>query len=368
MNPFVTSGYVSPEYFCDRQKETEQLLRDIQGRCHTVIISPRRMGKTGLIQHCFHQDVIREQFYNIFIDIYATLCLDDFIYVFGNELIKQLRNKKALDSFLRIVKSLRLDVKIDERGFLTASFGVGDIQDANKTLDELFAYISNADKPCVVAIDEFQQISRYPEKNVEALLRTYIQHCNNATFLFAGSQRHLLQNMFASASKPFYHSANLLSLKPIDKMAYTLFVREKFSQAGKNISDEQIAKVYDLFEGHTWYLQSVFYLLYYMSQPDCTEELIDQAIERRIMDNEDIYASLLYGLPEKQQRLLKAIAVEGKASQMQSAAFVKKYNLSSASSVQSAANKLLDKDLITQELNYYAVNDRFFGMWLSRVN
>ena len=236
MNPFVTSGYVSPEYFCDRQKETEQLLRDIQGRSHTVIISPRRMGKTGLIQHCFHQDVISANFYHIFIDIYATLCLEDFIYVFGNELVRQLRSRNALDIFIRVVKSLKLNIGIDEKGFLSASFGIGDIQDANRTLDELFDYISNADKPCVIAVDEFQQISRYPEKNVEALLRTKIQHCNNATFLFAGSQRHLLQNMFASASKPFYHSANILSLKPIDKTSYSVFVREKFSQAGKNRS------------------------------------------------------------------------------------------------------------------------------------
>ncbi len=368
MNPFVTFGYVSPEYFCDRQKETEQLLRDIQGRSHTVIISPRRMGKTGLIQHCFHQDVISANFYHIFIDIYATLCLEDFIYVFGNELVRQLRSRNALDIFIRVVKSLKLNIGIDEKGFLSASFGIGDIQDANRTLDELFDYISNADKPCVIAVDEFQQISRYPEKNVEALLRTKIQHCNNATFLFAGSQRHLLQNMFASASKPFYHSANILSLKPIDKTSYSVFVREKFSQAGKNISNEHIAKVYDLFEGHTWYLQSVFYLLYYMSQPDCTEELIDQAVERRILDNEDVYASLLYSLPEKQQKLLKAIAFEGKAVQMQSAAFVKKYHLMSASSVQSATNKLLEKDLITQESNHYAVNDRFFGMWLCQAN
>lgn len=368
MNPFVTSGYVSPEYFCDRKNETEQLLRDIQGRSHTVMISPRRMGKTGLIQHCFYQDVIRENFYSVFIDIYATLCLDDFIYMFGNEICKQLRTKNALDIFARIVKSLKLDIGIDENGFLTASFGLGDIKDANRTLDELFNYIAKADKSCVIAIDEFQQISRYPEKNVEALLRTYIQHCNNATFIFAGSQRHLLQNMFASASKPFYHSANIVSLKPIDKGVYTDFVQEKFSQAGKNITESQIAKVYDSFEGHTWYLQSVFYLLYYMSQPDCTEEMIEQAIDRRIMDNEDVYSSLLYSLPEKQQKLLKAIAMEGTAVQIQSAAFIKKYSLASASSVQSATNKLLDKDLITQDSGSYAVNDRFFGMWLQRAN
>lgn len=108
---------------------------------------------------------------------------------------------------------------------------------------------------------------------------------------------------------------------------------------------------------------------YFCDRQKETEQLLRdiQAIERRIMDNEDVYASLLYSLPEKQQKLLKAIASEGKAAQMQSAAFIRKYHLASASSVQSAMNKLLDKDLITQELNYYAVNDRFFGMWLSRT-
>lgn len=368
-NPFVTSGYVSPEYFCDRVEETEQLVRDIQGFCHTVLISPRRMGKTGLIQHCFNQPEIRDSFYCIFIDIYATLNLNDFIHQLGNEICKTLKKqqKSALETFIRIVKSIEFKIGMDEKGMLSASFGLKDIKDSQATLDEIFEFIKTADKPCVIAIDEFQQIGKYPEKNVEALLRTQIQHCANATFIFAGSQRHLLQNMFSSVAKPFYHSATILTLNPLSKESYTQFVIEKFRNANKEITEEQVALVYDQFEGHTWYMQVIFYLVYFLSQPACTDGIILTAIDKRIMENDDIYATLLYGIPEKQQRVLRAIAAEGTVSQPQSFAFINKHSLNSASSVQSAIGKLLDKDLITLYRNEYSINDKFFGQWLRRM-
>lgn len=234
-------------------------------------------------------------------------------------------------------------------------------------ITEIFSYINTASKRCVIAIDEFQQISKYPEIHTEALLRTYVQHCPNASFIFAGSQRHMLQNMFFSASKPFYHSASVLSLKPIPLEKYSDFIIRHFSESGKRISAEEVAYVYELFEGHTWYIQSVFYLAYYMTTDICTAEIIRNAIEKKLDDNGEIYESILYGIPEKQRGLLKALACEGKAERIQSGAFIKKFNLSSASSVQSAAKRLLDSDLITTENNnFYSISDRFLGMWLKR--
>lgn len=85
-NPFITSGYVSPEYFCDREQESAELIMDIEGRNNKVMISPRRMGKTGLILHCFHQARLRENYYCFFIDIYSTLNLSDFIVLLGNKI------------------------------------------------------------------------------------------------------------------------------------------------------------------------------------------------------------------------------------------------------------------------------------------
>lgn len=368
-NPFITSGYVSADYFCDREEESKEIIRDIEGRNNKVIISPRRMGKTGLILHCFQQPELHEHYYCFFIDIYSTLTLSDFIALLGNKICETLKpkGKNAVEAFCRIVRSLEFRIGFDTQGQLEASFGIGDIKDPQRTLDEIFTYLNKADKPCVVAIDEFQQISKYPETHTEALLRTHIQHCTNAAYLFAGSQRHMLHNMFFSASKPFYHSSSVLSLKPIPLDKYTEFVLRKFTEAGKQITAEEVESVYQLFEGHTWYIQSVFYLAFYMTETTCNRAIIQNAIQKKVDDGGEVYEALLYGIPEKQQALLKALAFEGKAEKIQSGGFIRKYGLTSASSTQSAAKRLLDTNLIsTENSTQYIINDRFFGMWIRK--
>lgn len=365
-NPFITSGYVSSEYFCDREDETRQLIQNIQGHSHTVLISPRRMGKTGLIEHCFNQDVVKDSYHTFFIDIYPTMNLNDFVFLLGNRICRGLKSKdkQLVEMFVKVVKSIQFTIGFDESGMMNGSFGLGDVKDSQKSLEEIFQYLEESKQPCVVAIDEFQQIEKYPEKNVEALLRTYIQHCNNATFIFAGSQRHVIQNMFASASKPFYNSSSIMSLAPIEKGKYVDFAVRMFAKFGKACAPEWVEALYDTLEGHTWYMQAVLYLAFYMTEKDCSSTIINEALLKRVSDNENVFESMYYGLSERQRQVLKAIAVEGKAKQMQSVAFINKHGLSSASSVQSALRQLMDRDLITTEKGTYRVDDRFFGFWL----
>ena len=365
-NPFITSGYVSPEYFCDRENETRQLVQNIQGHSYTVLISPRRMGKTGLIEHCFNQEVIKNDYHTFFLDIYSTMNLNDFVFLLGNRICRSLKtkDKQLMEMFVKVVKSIQFTIGFDEAGMMNGSFGLGDIKDSQKSLEEIFQYLEEAKRPCVVAIDEFQQIEKYPEKNVEALLRTYIQHCNNATFIFAGSQRHIIQNMFVSASKPFYNSSNMMSLAPIAKEKYVEFAVRMFAIFGKVCAPEYIDNLYDTLEGHTWYMQAVLYLAFYMTDKKCSPTIINEALIKRVTDNEDVFESMYYGLSERQRSTLKAVAAEGKAKQTQSVAFIKKYGLTSASSVQSAIRQLMDKDLVTTEKGSYRVDDRFFGFWL----
>lgn len=365
-NPFITSGYVSSEYFCDREDETRQLIQNIQGHSHTVLISPRRMGKTGLIEHCFNQNVIKDSYHTFFIDIYPTMNLNDFVFLLGNRICRGLKSKdkQLVEMFVKVVKSIQFTIGFDESGMMNGSFGLGDVKDSQKSLEEIFQYLEESKQPCVVAIDEFQQIEKYPEKNVEALLRTYIQHCNNATFIFAGSQRHVIQNMFASASKPFYNSSSIMSLAPIEKGKYVDFAVRMFAKFGKACAPEWVEDLYDTLEGHTWYMQAVLYLAFYMTEKDCSATIINEALLKRVSDNENVFESMYYGLSERQRQVLKAIAVEGKAKQTQSVAFINKHGLSSASSVQSALRQLMDRDLITTEKGTYRVDDRFFGFWL----
>jgi len=220
-----------------------------------------------------------------------------------------------------------------------------------------------------VAIDEFQQIANYSENNIEAVLRTHIQHCKNTSFIFAGSQRHLMQNIFFSSSRPFYQSVSLLQLKAINEQLYIDFVKKNFSRENKEISDELVSLVYRLFDGHTWYIQNVFNELYFLIEngEDCTLELVQEAVENKIASYEPLYSGTLSLLSERQKEMLYAIANEGKATAINSASFIKKHGLLSSSSVQTAVKQLLDKEIITSENNIYQVYDRFFGLWLTTV-
>ena len=209
LNPFIVGKYVSDKYFCDRSEETTFLRKQIQNGRDVALISPRRIGKSGLIQHFFNQSDIKEQYYVFFIDIYATTSLAEFVYTLGKEIYAQLKPQSTLwkEKFFQVISSFRIGFKLDSMtGEPSFDLGLGDIQAPQTSLDEIFAYIEEADKPCIIAIDEFQQISEYAEKNVEALLRTKIQKCHHAQFIFSGSKRHVMSNMFNTPSKPFYQS------------------------------------------------------------------------------------------------------------------------------------------------------------------
>ena len=236
-NPFVTSGYIAPEYFCDRERETEELSRWLINENNVAIISTRRMGKTGLIRHCFQLDEIKENYNTFLIDIYATKTLREFVFQLGKALLATLKPKgqKAWELFVNSLVSLKAGFSLDMSGMPQWNLELGDIKSPDTTLDEIFHYLAVSDKPCIVAIDEFQQVAQYPEKNAEALLRTYVQHCNKAHFIFAGSQRHLMGEMFISPARPFYQSVSILHLSAIDKHKYMEFAQHHFRVAQKDI-------------------------------------------------------------------------------------------------------------------------------------
>lgn len=368
MNPFITSGYHSEKYFCNRVAETDFLVRQILNGNNIVLISPRRLGKTGLIQHCFRQKALRGC-YTFLVDIYATKNLQEFVFEFGKNILNSLKpkGKKIWDVFLTSITSLRTGISFDETGMPCWNLELGDIKNPSATLDEIFYYLNHSDKPCIVAFDEFQTISKYPEKNVEATLRTHIQHCVNAHFIYSGSQRHLMGEIFTSPSRPFYQSTTILDLKPIDLDSYKAFIQRHFKENKKKIEDEVIHEVYRMFNGTTWYIQFMMNFLYSGTLPGeiCTMDKIQSALDEILSQMSFTYSSLLYQLPTKQKEVLIAICKEGEAKEITSSNFLSTYKLTS-SSVQGAIKGLLEKDFVTMELGSYSVYDRFFGIWLKR--
>lgn len=368
-NPFVTKGYAGPEYFCDRVEETKRLVELTTNGNNIALISPRRVGKTDLIHHCFQQPELKEKYYTFHIDIYATASLRDFVYVFGQTILNELKPKGRVvwEGFLNILRSIRSEITYDINNFPTWSIGLGNIENPMVTLDEIFQYLGQADRPCIIAIDEFQQITRYAEAhNIEAMLRTYIQRCNNATFIFAGSKRHLMGEIFTSPSRPFYQSVLVMNLKPISVEKYTEFAKMQFDRYGKSIVDEAVVAVYERFDAVTSCLQRILNVLFLKTLPGgkCTCDMVDDAINYILDMFTETYQDLLERIPEKQREVFIAIAKEGKAKAITGKTFIKKHHLQTSSVINAAVRGLLEKDFITVDKGVYTIYDPFFALWL----
>ena len=372
INPFIVTGKIEPQYFCDRVQESARLVKSITNGNNMVIISPRRMGKTGLIQYCYEKPEIKNNYYTFFIDILHTSSLREFTYILGKEIFETLtpRSKKMARMFVQTLKSISGRFGFDPLTNLpTFNVELGDIDRPEYTLEEVFKYLALADKPCIVAIDEFQQISKYPEKNIEAFLRTHIQKITNSNFIFAGSERSMMQAMFLSSTRPFYHSADILELNAIAPEIYVPFIVDHFQTRGRKLETETVERVYNLFKGHTYYIQKTFNEAFADTPQgdECTLEDIRITIDNMIAGSVTIFREILSNIPEKQKELFYAIAKEGEAERITSGEFIKRHNLASSSSVQSAAKKLLEKDLITEINKTFSVTDKLFAMWINSI-
>lgn len=370
-NPFIVTGHIKPEYFCDRKAESERLTKLLLNGNNVVLKSDRRMGKTGLIQYCFDNPDLSENYYTFFIDILHTSCFQELVHVLGKAVYEQTvpRGKKMAQSFLKNLRSLNGKFGFDTiSGMPTFSIGLGDIEQPEYTLEEIFSYLKQADRPCIVAIDEFQQIGKYPEQNIEALLRGHIQKMDNCHFIFAGSEKHMLGLMFDSRSRPFYKSADNMDLDVIPRDVYIEFICQKFSEKGRHIQPEVAGEVYDMFEGHTFYVQKTMNESFSNTMPseECSMETVQFSLQSVLDGNAGLYKDYLSRLTLNQKTFLYAVAKDWWATQITSSSFIKRHKLASASSVQNAVRKLKEEELIVEEGKRYRVSDRFFAMWIRR--
>ena len=368
VNPFIITGYEGARYFCDRVSELDMLQREIANGCNVALVATRRMGKSGLIQHYFNKPSIQEQYYTFFIDIYDTQSLRELVQKLSREILIRLKpyGARALQRFWDTMRSLQPGISFSPMGEPSFNVQIGDIQAGDETLDEIFRYLELADKPCIVAIDEFQQINNFPEKNIEAKLRTYVQQSHNAQFVFSGSQRHTMSAMFMNASRPFYQSVSIMHLGSIDMNVYDDFAKNWFRE-GKRVLDDGVTNaVYEISKGLTWYTQKLFNTLYTNTAEGgvCVIGDVEMALDYILKTQSYSYEEVLFRLPEKQKIVLIALAKNGPIKSVTSAAFVKKYSLQSASTVQSALRGLLEKDFVTLEQGEYSVYDIFMAHWL----
>ena len=366
-NPFLISGYHSPEFFCDREQETAKILDALSNGRNVTLIAPRRMGKTGLIRHAFyHLKEQQPEIVTLYMDIFSTQSLGDFVRLFANTVLGKLDSapQKALSRISQFIRSCRPVFTFDEiTGVPKVTIDVAPAEEEN-TLKEIFDYLASSEKRCYIAIDEFQQITEYDEKGVEALLRSYIQFLPNVNFIFAGSRKHVMQEMFTSSKRPFYQSTQVVTIDAIDKEKYAQFAIEHFTKHNTELPIDVFDAIYDKYNGHTWYMQAILNRLYgYNRNVDL--ELVAYATEQIIAEYSYSYADLLRSYTAGNVKLLKAIAQEGCVKEVLAGDFITKYKLRAASSVSSSLKKLLNNELVYLTDQGYIIYDRFMGEWLS---
>lgn len=370
-NPFLITERIIPKYFCDREEESAEVIKLITNRNNVVLISPRRMGKTGLIQYCFEQERIKSEYIAIYVDILSTTNLKEFTFLLGQEIFQAVRSKgeRLWRNFLTIVKSLAGKIGFDPvSGLPSLNLQLGDIVKPEYTLKEIFDYISATEKVCLLAIDEFQQISRYPEQNIEALLRRHILQTNNCRFIFSGSERHILEKMFLNSSRPFYMSSSIMELKAIPQDVYVAFICRMFEEAGKKISADLARHVYETFDGVTFYIQRVCNGMFANTgqNGESTAETFSDTLDGILYSFDLIYRMRMSHLSTRQKELLIAVAKEKCVDKITSVEFVQRHSLASPGAVQTSLKSLLKNDYVVKGENGYSVDDIFFRLWINK--
>lgn len=370
INPFFVYGYGGAKYFCDRKTETENLISSLKNGRNVTLLSPRRMGKTGLILHAFEQLKKRDRNEACFyMDIFPTRSLEQFTALLGKTILGTLDGigRKAVNAAVQALKSCRVVVSADPVTGAPQSSLEFQPQYAKNTLEEIFFYLKNSDRECFVAIDEFQQIADYKDENMEALLRSYIQFCPNVHFIFSGSKHHLMSEMFGSVGHPFYRSTEIVNLYAIEESAYYDFAYAWMRFARIKMSREVFGALHSRLEGHTWYMQNVLNRLYEMRPAEVTLDDVNICIQKIMNAEMDVYQRMQNSLTDNQNRLLVAIAHEGGVPNINAGNFIQKYGLKTASSVNRALDYLLDKEFVMSTPKGYVVYDRFFALWLKGI-
>ncbi len=372
-NPFVYGKEVSGGNFCNRKKEIKELCRDVVNSQNVIIFSQRRLGKTSLIKEVFNS-CKKMGIITVYVDLYAVLTEENFVSIYAKAVAEASpgniqRKLKEVAGFFR---NIRPTFSIDQSGQMAYSINIDRkeiVPSLEDVLESVKRYSESKQKKAVVCFDEFQQINQFKTDRVEKMMRSSFQKHRDIAYIFMGSKKHLIFDMFNNPHRPFYRSAKSFPLGKIDKRELSLFIREKFQNSRKSISDDLIEEIIDICESHPYYIQYLCHIIW------------EKAIDKRNVNRDDFWESLELLLTResstyeatwdlltlKQKQVLMALAGVLPGEKLFSSAFLQKHNLGSASTIQRTLRSLIEKDLIDKDGNVYTIVDVFFKKWLSQL-
>jgi AAA+ ATPase superfamily predicted ATPase len=372
-NPFILSPNAPKSLFCDRERETQDLVRYLENGSDITLISPRRYGKTGLIYHVFEALEEKQTGYETYyVDIYATRSFEDFVTLLAESVYGRLKGKPTMRAFLDVLTSVRPVVLPDPvSGVPQLSFTFQNEQEKRYSLRAVMDYLEHRKKKVVVAIDEFQQVRTYEGVQFEALLRSCIQPLRNVQFIFSGSKRHVMSDMFTGEKSPFYESAGIYPLDKISHGSYAAFIRKQFEDNGKHIMDDAVDAILDWTGRHTYYTQFLCNRVFQDVRKEASLLDVFRCADIILDENADAFLERRNLLTRKQWDYLIAVAKEGTLSRPTSAEFLQKYRLGAPSSSLRTLESLVEKELVLEtrrpEGSIYRVYNVFLSHWLERL-
>ncbi|MBO7417258.1 MAG: ATP-binding protein [Bacteroidaceae bacterium] len=370
--PFVFGVPADDVHFIGRENEIERLSANFRYGVNTVLMSPRRWGKTSLVNRVsglFSKD--RERII-VRMDIFACRSEYDFYNVFSSEIIKQTASR--IDEWKELAKGFieRLTPKISVNPDHTAEYSVSlGITPKTHTPKEILSLpqIIAERKKCdiVICIDEFQQIGEFPDSlSVQKRLRTEWQGQKNVSYCLYGSKMHMMMNLFQKKSYPFYRFGENLNLKPIPLETWIPYVRNRFAAFGKSISDSLIEKICQSVEYQASYVQQLAYSILLMTDREATMESLKGGIEDLVSQNSGTFVEQTQSLTSYQLNFLRAV-LDGVNQGFGESAIREQYNLGSPSNIARLKQALIDKELIELTESGIIIGDPVLRFWLKRL-
>ncbi|WP_439487719.1 AAA family ATPase [Algoriphagus sp.] len=366
LNPFPTTGYYGPNYFCNRELESKKLTQLLTNGQSCLLIGNRRLGKTALILHV--KGLLPKDWRFIYLDILSTENELQFLNALGGAVLQNFSETDTLGKKVwEFIKSLRPIISFDQlNGLPQVSFQTTATEKPTK---DILVFLAQLENPTVIAIDEFQQIHEYPEKNTDAWLRSAIQQLQNVCFLFSGSRQSILTEMFSDPSRPFYKSASPIKLEKIELGEYRNFIIKTFGKHGKDLSEELAEQILGWTKCYTYYVQLLCNRLFQLQKKSYVQEDWQSCAKHILDENETFFLYYRTLLRTQQWKLLVAIAKTGTVYAPTSKDFILKNRLGSSATVFKSLDSLLEKELIFKEYDpkgnlYYEVYDVFFERWI----
>ena len=369
-NPFVFGKAAEGAFFTDRAEDARRLTANLTHGINTILISPRRWGKTSLVKKVL-AEIDKPDIKPVFIDIFQCKSEYEFYHAFAMAVIKQTSSK--LDEWVEMAKTFLSNISpkfsfgSDPMNDFSLSFEWNPKDDTETDILQLPEKIAQKKNVhLVVCLDEFQQMADFVDSvKFQKKLRTVWQHQQNVTYCMFGSKKHLMENIFNDKSMPFYKFGDMMFLKKIPTEEWVPFICTKFYETGKSISAEQAARICEATENLSSYVQHLAWVVWYKSDKVVTNKDITAAIDDLLEQNKVFFQREVEQLSELQFNFLRALA-KGVMTGFSRKDVIKRYRLESSANVQSVKKALLKKDLIDVDGQEISFNDSLFKLWLKR--